>query len=79
MAALNPELNKIFKPAFLGRMVVIPYYPVRDEALQRIIVLKLEKIRRRLRENHKLELIYDDALIDTLPAGARRWKAERET
>ena len=32
--ALKPELNKIFKPAFLGRLVIIPYFPVRDEALQ---------------------------------------------
>ena len=66
VAALKPELNKIFKPAFLGRMVTIPYYPVRDEALKRIIVLKLEKIKRRLLENHKLELVYDDTLIDTV-------------
>jgi type VI secretion system protein VasG len=66
VSALKPELNKIFKPAFLGRMVLIPYYPVRDEALKRIIVLKLEKIRRRLHENHKLELIYDDALIESV-------------
>jgi type VI secretion system protein VasG len=66
VSALKPELNKIFKPAFLGRMVLIPYYPVRDEALKRIIVLKLEKIRRRLQENHKLELIYDEALIDSV-------------
>ncbi|MGH7867564.1 MAG: type VI secretion system ATPase TssH, partial [Candidatus Dormibacteraceae bacterium] len=47
--ALKPELNKIFKPAFLGRMVVVPYYPVRDEALKKIIVLKLGKIQRRIR------------------------------
>jgi type VI secretion system protein VasG len=66
VSALKPELNKIFKPAFLGRMVLIPYYPVRDEALKRIIVLKLEKIRRRVLENHKLELIYDDALIESV-------------
>ena len=32
--ALKPELNKIFKPAFLGRMVIIPYYPVRDESAE---------------------------------------------
>ena len=32
--ALKPELNKIFKPAFLGRLVIIPYFPVRDEALE---------------------------------------------
>jgi type VI secretion system protein VasG len=66
VAALKPELNKIFKPAFLGRMVTIPYYPIRDEALKKIIILKLEKIKRRLMENHKLELVYDDALIDTV-------------
>ena len=66
VTALKPELNKIFKPAFLGRMVTIPYYPIRDEALKRIIILKLEKIKRRLLENHRLELIYDDALIDTV-------------
>ena len=62
--ALKPELNKIFKPAFLGRMVVVPYYPVRDEALKKIIVLKLNKIQRRIQENHKIALTYDDALID---------------
>ncbi len=32
--ALKPELNKIFKPAFLGRLVIIPYFPIRDEALK---------------------------------------------
>jgi type VI secretion system protein VasG len=58
---LKPELNKIFKPAFLGRMVVIPYYPVRDEALKQIIRLKLGKIQRRILENHKIKLTYDDA------------------
>ncbi len=62
--AIKPELNKIFKPAFLGRLVIIPYYPLRDESLKRIIVLKLEKIRRRIRENHKIEFSYDDALVE---------------
>jgi len=62
--ALKPELNKIFKPAFLGRMVVVPYYPVRDEALKKIITLKLGKIQRRIQENHKLGLTYDTQLVD---------------
>ncbi len=61
---LKPELNKIFKPAFLGRMVVVPYYPIRDEALKKIIVLKLNKIQRRIQENHKIALTYDEALIN---------------
>jgi type VI secretion system protein VasG len=62
--ALKPELNKIFKPAFLGRMVIIPYFPIRDESMKLIINLKLGKIKRRLFENHKIELAYDNALVD---------------
>jgi len=61
---LKPDLNKIFKPAFLGRMVLIPYYPVRDEALKQIIRLKLGKIQRRLQENHKVKLTWDDAFLN---------------
>jgi type VI secretion system protein VasG len=64
VTALKPELNKIFKPAFLGRMVIVPYYPIRDEALKKIIVLKLGKIQRRVQENHKISLTYDDNLIN---------------
>jgi ATP-dependent Clp protease ATP-binding subunit ClpA len=62
--ALKPELNKTFKPAFLGRLVIIPYFPIRDEALKKIIVLKLAKIQRRLQETHKIAITYDDGLID---------------
>ncbi|HEY4360173.1 MAG TPA: type VI secretion system ATPase TssH [Bryobacteraceae bacterium] len=62
--ALKPELDKVFKPAFLGRLVIIPYFPVRDEALKKIITLKLGKIQRRLMENHRVSLRYDEALVD---------------
>jgi type VI secretion system protein VasG len=62
--AMKPELDKIFKPAFLGRMVIVPFYPVRDEALKTIIRLKLGKIQRRIFENHKIELSYEPALVD---------------
>ncbi|HVN07119.1 MAG TPA: type VI secretion system ATPase TssH [Bryobacteraceae bacterium] len=62
--ALKPELNKIFKPAFLGRLVIIPYFPIRDENLKKIVVLKLAKIQRRLKESHRIDLTYDPALID---------------
>ena len=64
VAAIKPELNRVFKPAFLGRMVVIPFYPVRDEALKQIIRLKLGKIVRRLKANHRVDLIFEPALID---------------
>ena len=64
LQALKPELNKIFKPAFLGRLLIIPYFPVRDEALKQIIRLKLGKIQKRLRETHKIALEYDDVLLN---------------
>jgi type VI secretion system protein VasG len=64
--ALKPELNKTFKPAFLGRMVIIPYYPIRDESLKKIVVLKLGKIQRRMQENHNILLTYDPILVDTV-------------
>ena len=65
---IKPELDKVFKPAFLGRMVVIPYYPVRDAALKQIIRLKLGKIQPRLKQNHAMALVYDDAVLDTIAA-----------
>ena len=61
---IKPELNKIFKPAFMGRMVVVPYFPVRDETLKQIVRLKLGKIKRRMFENHKIQLVYDDTVIE---------------
>ena len=64
LKAIKPELNKIFKPAFLGRLVIIPYFPVRDENLKKIIRLKLGKIKRRMLENHKIELEYDDSVVE---------------
>ena len=62
--AMKPELNKIFKPAFLGRMIIVPFFPVRDEALKKIILLKLSKIQRRLKDNHKIVMTCDDAVIE---------------
>jgi len=66
--ALKPELDKTFKPAFLGRMVIIPYFPVRDEHLKRIIRLKLNKIVRRMDEVHRLAMDYDDAVVESVAA-----------
>jgi len=44
--------------------VIIPYFPIRDESLKKIIVLKLAKIQRRLQESHRVALTYDAALVD---------------
>jgi type VI secretion system protein VasG len=66
--ALKPELDKTFKPAFLGRMVIIPYFPVRDENLKQIVRLKMNKVRRRIGETHHVQMNYDESVIDAVAA-----------
>ena len=63
---LRSTLQKSFKPAFLGRLNVIPYYPVQDEVLKRIVRLKLSRIRDRVLKNHAAELIFDAALVELI-------------
>jgi type VI secretion system protein VasG len=65
---LRPQLMKHFKPAFLGRMQVVPFYPLGDEVLAAIIGAKLARIAARLRSNHQAELSWDGALVDTVLA-----------
>jgi type VI secretion system protein VasG len=64
--ALRPDLLKTFKPALLGRMTVVPYFPLADEVLRSIIRLQLRRIGDRLRQNHRSEFIYEDAVVDTI-------------
>jgi len=61
---LRSDLQKAFKPAFLGRLSVVPYYPVQDEVLKRIIRLKLERVQQRIARNHGGELKFDEALVN---------------
>ncbi len=61
--AIAPELRKIFKPALLGRLIVVPYYPIGDSALRKIIELKLDKIRQRLWESHHVPFAYSEDLV----------------
>ena len=60
---LRPSLLRAFKPAFLGRAIVVPYYPIDDESLRRIIELQLGRVRSRLQENSRVQFTYGDALI----------------
>ncbi|PKO88309.1 MAG: type VI secretion system ATPase TssH [Betaproteobacteria bacterium HGW-Betaproteobacteria-12] len=66
--ALRPVLFKAFKPAFLGRMKVVPYYPIADDVLVKIIELKLGRIRDRVAANHKAEFHWDDKLVEAVLA-----------
>lgn len=65
---LRAELNQVFKPAFLGRLSIVPYYPVQDAVLERIVALKLERIRQRFLRNHQAELKYDAELVKAIAA-----------
>ena len=66
--ALRPVLYKQFKPAFLGRMKVVPYYPIADEVLAQIIRLKLSRIAARVAANHKAVFEADHKLVDAVLA-----------
>ena len=65
---IRPQLMKHFKPAFLGRLTVVPFYPITDGVLARIIRLKLDRIARRMDDNHHASFQYDDALVDAVLA-----------
>jgi type VI secretion system protein VasG len=65
---LRPQLYKAFKPALLGRMKVVPYYPISDDVLAEIIELKLDRIRRRIESNHKAVFEWDESLVDAVLA-----------
>jgi type VI secretion system protein VasG len=62
--ALKPYLVEVFPPALLGRIVTIPYFPLSPEMLGGIVRIQLERIRRRVAENHDAELSYSDAVVD---------------
>jgi len=66
--ALRPVLYKHFKPAFLGRLKVVPYYPISDEVLAKIIRLKLDRIAARVAANHQAGFAYDGKLVDAVLA-----------
>ncbi|HNE01059.1 MAG TPA: type VI secretion system ATPase TssH [Plasticicumulans sp.] len=61
--ALREPLLKVFPPALLGRLVTIPYYPLSDEMLGRIVRLQLGRIKKRVEEHRKVPFEYDDEVV----------------
>ena len=61
--ALREPLLTVFPPALLGRLVVIPYYPLSDEVLHLIIKLQLKRIGKRIADNHRIPFTYDDEVV----------------
>ena len=64
LEAVHPDLLSYFKPAFLGRVTVVPYFPLQEDVMHMIIELKLGKIVRRVRENYQAEFKYSSALVE---------------
>jgi type VI secretion system protein VasG len=61
---LRPELLSVFPAALLGRIVTIPYFPLSPEMLGGIVRLQLDRVGKRIRENHQAEFAYDQAVVD---------------
>ncbi len=61
--ALREPLLKIFPPALLGRLVTIPYYPLSDEMLGKIVVLQLNRIKKRVEARYKIPFNYGEDVV----------------
>jgi type VI secretion system protein VasG len=62
-STLQEPLMKVFPPALLGRLVTIPYYPLSDEMLARIVRLQLGRIQKRVEANHRIPFTYSDDAV----------------
>jgi len=61
--AIREPLLKIFPPALLGRLVTIPYYPLSDEMLGKIVALQLNRIKKRIEARYKMPFTYDEDVV----------------
>jgi type VI secretion system protein VasG len=64
--SLRPELLKVFPPALLGRLIVLPYYPLSPDMLQGIVRLQLDRVKKRVGENHGIVFSYDQAVVELI-------------
>ena len=64
--ALRPELLKVFPPALLGRLLVLPYYPLSPEMMRDIVRIQLNRIVKRVAESHDIAFSYGDDVVDLI-------------
>jgi type VI secretion system protein VasG len=64
--ALHEPLTKVFPPALLGRLVVIPYYPLNDDMLKEIARLQIARVQKRMQKNHGIGLNYSDDVLSLI-------------
>jgi type VI secretion system protein VasG len=66
MNAIRPALIKHFKPALLGRMTVVPFYPISVDAMKQIVALKMDQVGKRLMESHRMKFIYVPEVVELI-------------
>ena len=59
----RPQLLRYFKPAFIGRTTVIPYYPLGDDDLMKICLINMNRIKKRVKEHYNAEFTYDEDVM----------------
>jgi type VI secretion system protein VasG len=64
--ALREPLLDAFPAALLGRLLVVPYYPLGKDTLEKIIRLQLDRVARRVGQNRGVPFTYDDAVVDLI-------------
>jgi type VI secretion system protein VasG len=64
--AMREPLLKVFPPALLGRLTIVPYYPISEEMMRSIIKLQLKRVGQRVSEGHKVPFSYDAAVEDLI-------------
>ncbi|PCJ16781.1 MAG: type VI secretion system ATPase TssH [Gammaproteobacteria bacterium] len=64
--ALHEPLTKEFPPALLGRLVVIPYYPLTPDMLKKIAKLQIARVQQRIQTHHEIDLNYQDSVLDLI-------------
>lgn len=64
-AVRQPLLEK-FPAALLGRLVVVPYFPISDAMLDQIIRLQLQRIQTRILERHNAQFTFDEAAVQLI-------------
>ncbi|WHO75854.1 type VI secretion system ATPase TssH [Rhizobium sp. BT03] len=70
-ALLLPELQKHFKPAFLGRTTVLPFMPLGPETLSGIVDIQVGRIRERVGATYGTTLSLSPEARDALISRAR--------
>ncbi|MBW0147851.1 type VI secretion system ATPase TssH [Marinobacter arenosus] len=70
--ALYPELANFFKPALLARMEVLPYMPLDQDTLNRIVADKLDRLAIQIGERYQTEVVLEEGLVEAIRSRAIR-------